>query len=49
MPPQNVVAAAFERRSFMRGSNYRALTGKNLVFWTGDHVVTHGGSNAFSF
>ena len=21
--------------SFMRGSNYRALTGKNLVFWIG--------------
>ena len=32
----------------MRGSNYRALTGKSLVFWIGGHlweVVAYGGSN----
>ena len=31
----------------MRGSNYRALTGTNLVFWLGGRlreVVAHGGS-----
>ena len=25
-------------RSFMRSSNYRALKGKNLVFWIGGHL-----------
>ena len=32
---------------FTRGSNSRALTGKNLVFWLGGRlreVVAHGGS-----
>ena len=44
-----MIAVADERWSLMRGSNYRALNGKNLMFWKGDHVVTHGGSNVFSF
>ena len=35
--PQKVMTVAYERWSFTRGSNYRALTGKNLVFWIGGH------------
>ena len=31
---------AYERWSRTRGSNYRALTGKNLVFWIGVAYVT---------
>ena len=33
--PQKVVAVSYERWSVTTGSNYRALTGKNLVFWIG--------------
>ena len=35
---QEVVTVACERWSFTRGSNYRALTGKNLVFWIGGRL-----------
>ena len=45
--PQKVVAVAYDRFSFTRGSYYRALTGKNLVFWIGGRlgeVVAHRGS-----
>ena len=43
---QNMVAVAYERWSFTRGSNYRALTGKRLLFWIvgrlwEDEVVTY--------
>ena len=31
--PKIVVAVAFRRRSFMIGSNWKALTGKIFVFW----------------
>ena len=31
--PQKVVTVAYKRWSFTRRSNYRALTGKNLVLW----------------
>ena len=50
--PQKVSAVAYERCSFTRGSNYRALPGKNWVFWIGGRlreVVAHGGSSVFSF
>ena len=48
-----VVAVAFKRWSFTRGSNCKALTGKVLVFWIaiGCHlweVVAHGGSTVNS-
>ena len=42
-----MVAVTYERWSFTRSSSYRALTGKNLVFWIGGRlgeVVAHGGS-----
>ena len=43
-----MVAVAYEEWLFTRGyNNYRALTGKNLVFWIGgrlQEVFTHGGS-----
>ena len=45
--PQKVVAVAYERWSFTRGSNYRAFTGNIFVFWIGGRlreVVAHGGS-----
>ena len=48
--PQKVVAVAYERRSFTRYSNYRALTGKNLAFWIGRRlreVVAHRGSTVW--
>ena len=32
---QKVVAVAYRRWSFTRGSNCKALMGKNLVFWIG--------------
>ena len=36
---QEVVAAvAYMRRSFARGSNCKALTGKILVFWIGGRL-----------
>ena len=35
---EQVVAVAYERWSFKRSSNYRALTGKNLVFWIGGRL-----------
>ena len=47
LSPQKVVAVAYERWSFTRGSNCRLLTGKNLVFWIGGRlreVVARGGS-----
>ena len=42
-----MVAVAFERMSFKKGSDYKALTGKMLVFWIRDRlreVVAHEGS-----
>ena len=35
---QKVVAFAYERWSFTRGSNYRAATGKILMFWISGHL-----------
>ena len=35
---QNVIAVAYERWSFTRGFNYRALTGNILVFWIDGYV-----------
>ena len=49
MSAQKVVVVAYERWPVRRGSNnffYRALTGKNLVFWIVGRlreVVAHGG------
>ena len=42
-----MVAVAYRRWLFTRGSNCKALTGEVLVFWIGGHLreeVTHGGS-----
>ena len=42
-----MVAVAYRRWSFTRGSNCKALTGKVLVFWIDGRlreVVAHGGS-----
>ena len=42
-----MVAVAYRRWLFTRGSNCKALTGKILVFWIGGRlreVVAHGGS-----
>ena len=36
---KNGNVTAYETWSFSRGSNYKALTGKNVVFW---HVVAYG-------
>ena len=33
-----MVAFAYERWSFTRGSNYRAATGKILMFWISGHL-----------
>ena len=44
---QKVVVVAYSVWSFSRSSNYKALTGKNLVFWISGclrEVVTHGGT-----
>ena len=44
---QKVVAVAYRRWSFTRGSNCKALTGKILVFCIGgrlQELVVHGGS-----
>ena len=41
--PQKGVAVAYERWSLARGSNYRLLTGKNLVFWIGGRLWLGGG------
>ena len=44
---QKVVAVAYRRSSFARGSSCRALTEKILVFWIGSclrELVVHGGS-----
>ena len=41
-----MVAVAFERISFKKGSDHKALTGKMLVFWISDRsreVVVHEG------
>ena len=35
---QKVVAVAYRRWSFTRGSNCKALTGKVLVFWLGGRL-----------
>ena len=40
-----MVAVAYRRWSFTRGSNCKVLTGKILMSWTGGHlreVVAHG-------
>ena len=45
--PKKVIAVTYEWCLFMRCSNYKASTGKNLVFWIGGRlweVVTHRGS-----
>ena len=45
-----MVAVAHKRWPFVRGSNYKALTGKILVFWIGvrlREVIAHGGSTVF--
>ena len=42
-----MVAVAYRRWSFTRGSNCKALTGKVLVFWIGSRLweaVAYGGS-----
>ena len=47
-----MVAVAYRRWSFTRGSNCKALTGKVLVFWIGvrlREVVAHGGSPVPAF
>ena len=48
---QKVVAVAYRRWSFTRGSNCKALTGRVLVFWIGGRlweVVAHGASTVFT-
>ena len=48
---QKVVAVAYRRWSFTRGSNCKALTKKVLVFWIGRRlweVVARGGSTVFT-
>ena len=45
-----MVAVAYRRWSFTGGSNFKALTGKVLVFWTGGRlweVVAHGGPSVY--
>ena len=37
-PPQKVVVVAYKRWLFTRGSNYSALTGKNVVFQIGGRL-----------
>ena len=55
-----MVAVAYRRWSFTRGSNFKSLTGKILVFWFGGslsvmggdrlrEVVTNGGSTVLFF
>ena len=47
-----MVAVAYRRWSFTRGSNCKALNGKVLVFWIGvrlREVVAHGGSPVPAF
>ena len=47
---QKVVTVAYRRWSFTRGSNFKTLTWKILVFWIGDHlreVVLYGGLTVF--
>ena len=47
-----MVAVAYRRWSFTRGSNCKALTGKILVFWIGGRlreVVAHGGSTVVTY
>ena len=48
---QKLVAVAYRRWLFTRGSNCKALTGKVLVFWIGGRlweVVAHEGSTVFT-
>ena len=43
---QKVVAVPYRRWAFTRSSNFKALTGKILVFWIAGRlreVVAHGG------
>ena len=49
LSPQKVVAVAYERCSFTRVSNYRALTGKKLAFWIGGRTWRFNCSIQFSF
>ena len=47
---QKVIAVAYWRWSFIRGSKCKALTGKIAVYWFGGHlweVVAHGGSTVY--
>ena len=47
-----MVAVAYRRWLFTRGSNFKALTGKILVFWIGGRlreVVAHGGSTVVTY
>ena len=47
-----MVAVAYRRWSFTRGSNFRALTAKILVFWIGGclwEVVAYGGSTVLIY
>ena len=47
-----MVAVAYRRWSFARGSNYKALTGKILVFWMSGRlweVVAHGVSTVVRY
>ena len=46
-----MVAVAYKRWSFTRGSNCKASTGNVFVFWIGGllwEVVAHGGSTVIS-
>ena len=48
---QKVVAVAYRRWSFTRGSTSKALTGKVFLFWIGGRlweVVAHGGSTVYA-
>ena len=40
---QKVIVVAYRRWSFTTGSNFKALTGKILVFWTGGRIILGGG------
>ena len=49
---QKTIAVAYKRWSFTKGSNYRALPGKILVFWRGGRlreVIAHRGSTVIEF
>ena len=47
-----MVVVAYRRWLFTRGSNFKALAGKLLVFWIGGRLweaVAHGGSTVFYY